>query len=219
MCNCLTVRMEKAAKRRKRDLPIRTYTAHLMTMDLFLRKVAPGAEFQIPYPNMWPKAFITKYRIPETVQTFLFSPFNVIHHPNYIFDNDKDKLRYVIPMAPAGITDNRFVNLRAHTTQVARISPQQFVRELTAVERKVDSIWAKPKKILVFYDYTLAPKAVQTRAKLFQKLARNTVDWPLISVKETVKRNRKDPNVWPHYSGKTYLGCLSQIERLEQNAT
>ena len=65
LCNCLTVRMEKHAKRRKIPPPIRTYTAHVMTMDLFLRKVRPGAVIQIPYPELWPKGFITTYRIPK----------------------------------------------------------------------------------------------------------------------------------------------------------
>jgi hypothetical protein len=209
--------MEKAAKRHKIEIPVRTYTAHVMTMDLFLRKVKPGAEFQIPYPNLWPKGFITTYKIPTNVQTFLFSPFNIIHHPNYIFDNDKDKIRYVIPMAPEGITDKKFINLRKHTTPVA-ITPKRYVKELKAVEKKVNKIWKNAFKLLVFYDYSLAPSLVKKQAALFHKLTRETVNWPLIQIKETAKRNRKDPNVWPHYSGKTYLGLLKQIERMENAA-
>jgi hypothetical protein len=210
--------MEKAAKRRKIEMPVRTYTAHVMTMDLFLRKVQPGAEFQIPYPHLWPKGFITTYKIPTDVQTFLFSPFNVIHHPNYIFDNDKDRVRYVIPMAPEGTTDKKFMNLHKHTKLVDPINPKRYIKELRAVEKKVDKIWKNALKLLVFYDYTLAPLAVRERAILLHKLSRETVDWPLIQIRETVNRNRKDPNVWPHYSSKTYLGLLKQIERME-NAT
>lgn len=48
LCNCLTTRMDKAVKGLV-ERPIRTYTAYLMTTDVFLHRAHAGENISVPF--------------------------------------------------------------------------------------------------------------------------------------------------------------------------
>jgi len=211
MCNCLTVRMDRIAKETNPNVA-RTYTAHLMTIDLFLKLAKPGIQIDVPFKEFWPtQKYIRTYRIPKKVNTFLFSPFNEAWHPGYHFGTD---VRYVVPKR---LRQPMIKESVRHGVKFIRGRPnfsKQFIENMKALDKKVTKLW-NPNKILVLYDNTWAPTNKKPRLDLFNQVAKETLKWPCIQVSE--KRPKpKGADRWQHYSNSTYLGLLRQIEKLER---
>jgi hypothetical protein len=205
MCNCLTVRMDRLVKEASKN-SVRTYTAHLMTPHLFLRKVEPGVTIDVPFKDYWPKSkYIRQYVIPKRVRTFLLSTFNEIYHPNHSFG---DGIRYVVPR---GFRNK--LPKSASIKSIKRITAEQFSLQLKKIDKKISDMWGDVCKILVFYDHSRASTRIQERAELFNQTARLAVNWPVIQVRE---RFPSEVRTWQHYSNKIYLELYKLIGRIER---
>lgn len=209
MCNCLTVRMEQYAKRSSANM-LRTYTAHLMTPDLFLKKAKRGVHFNVPFIDFWKtKTYINTYCIPKKVDTFLFSTFNEIFHPNFTFD---DGIRYVVPKQFRQKVLEHKQAIRKSVRRVNHIPINQYKNQLMLLKRKVGLLWKNVNKILIFYDHSRAPKAIRKRALEFNSMAMRVLNWPVIQIEEKYRFTGS----WQHYSVRTYMNLLAQIEGIER---
>lgn len=176
MCNCLTVKFPGV------------YTAHVMTMDLFLKKVTPGARVSMPYTDLWPASYIRVFKIPQAVDVFLFSPFNEAFNPSYKFANDE--ARYTMGQADG------LEKLKALATEIPRLSPEEFGVSLQEVDKKVTSIWGEEvKKILVFYDNSRAEPDVKQRVIMYDRAVEKAVPWPIAQMED----RQSDRPKWCHY--------------------
>jgi hypothetical protein len=203
MCNCLTIRMDQIAK--KENKKIRTYTAHLMTPSVFLAHACPGKEFTVPFHNFWArKDYIKIYKFPKHIKTFLLSPFNEVFHKNYTF---YDSTRYAIPLEFT--TSHKMKQFE----NVGRLPVYWYRRVLKKLNNKIDKIYPNSLKVLIFYSYTRAPQLMKRRALVFQKAAKETLQWPCIRLIETAQQSNQS---WQHYSTAAYRTVLDKLEKLEE---
>jgi hypothetical protein len=193
MCNCLTLYFPD------------TYTAHALTMNVFLRHAIPGTRFVLPYTNLWPSGYVRVYKFPKRINTFLFSPFNESYHPNYTFGSCGD--RYTIGPHPGAM------KLKKLATPVARLSGKKFISELREVEKKVNKIWNKPLKILVLYDSARASNVIKQRIRRYDKLSTEAVNWPIVKVNDTIGGTKK----WCWYHKQIQTLLLKDIIQREEN--
>lgn len=211
MCNCLTVRMDKLSKKANPKV-IRTYTAHLMTLDLFLKLAKPGMSLDVPFKKYWPKQkYIRTYHIPKKVTTFLFSPFNESWHPTFRFDTN---VSYVVPKRLRKAIAKESAKHNMPFTREKKGSILQFKKNIKALDKKVTSLWS-PRKILVLYDNTWAPKDKKSRLDAFNQIARKTLKWPCVQIKQKRNKPTKE-DLWQHYSNAIYLNLQNQIEDIEK---
>lgn len=214
MCNCLTIRMDRAIKKIN-PKALRTYTAHLMSTDLFLKLAHPGVNIRVPLKDYWPeKRYIKVYTIPKNIITFLFSPFNEAFHTNYCFGSS---VQYTVPKKLSGKLICIARDKKFDVKQIKK-SAQDFAKDLEAMNKKVSKIWNVQSKILIFYDNTYAPESIRDRLVLFDSIAKNVLGWPYIQIKEKKTKVNKDSIYsWQHYNNKTHIKLAKQIEFIERS--
>lgn len=205
LCNCATIYMEKYYNR---DIIGRTYTPQFMSLDLFIKKAAIRKKIYYPYSSFWPKiSGANPYIIPSKIRTFLFSPFNEIFHDFYTFG---DNIRYAIPK------DKRFDRIRPMGKRTIKINPTQFRDKLKSTLEKVDCLWRRPLKILVFYDYNGSTKKIKNRAIKFQNICTQFFkEDNTIQIIETKVFKDRIFDSWNHYSKYTYSNLLDRVKEIE----
>lgn len=162
MCNCITL-----------GLP-NTYTAHAMSMDFFIKHVNSGMRISMPYIDLWPKGYVKIYKIPKTINTFLFSSFNEAFYDRYTFDDDKTE--YII--GPEGLKFLQHVAIKQPS-----IKEEEFADRLLLMNQKITEIWGnKVTKIIVEYDSSRALENIRLKIDKYNKLTQKILNWPTISI-------------------------------------
>jgi len=216
MCNCLTLRMEKYARAAGRER--RTYTAHQLSTDLFLKFAKPGVTIPLPYKALYPKDVMTEYAIPNQTNTFLFSTFNEVFHPAFYFTNSN--ARYTVQRTISGKIDTKFSKLLKNATgKCPTYTVDNFVKDLARIDTKVNLMWGNILKILIFYDYSWSrSEPLKKRFIQFNRAAKRTVDWPVIQVvRDTQEPHpKKQKRDWAHYNEIVYLDLYDKISAMEE---
>jgi len=210
LCNCVTLGMP------------RTYTAHALTMDMFLAHAVPGTRYPRPHIDLWPKTFIKVFKFPAVVQVFLFSIFNEVYLPNYIWKkpwrNDDGSTGMNRERFTMGFNE-KYDTLKLLSFEVPRFQPHEFCEHLVRVGKKADEIWPGVKKVILRYDLSRASKEVEADFLRYGAAAEAAVDWPIVEVHDPKgPPARKDrPHMWCHY-GKGPLAELHEdILKVEKN--
>lgn len=185
-----------------------TYTAHAMTMDMFMKKAAPGARIPAMHTDMWPSGYVRVFKIPKKIDTFLFSPFNESYHPNFVF---ADGIRYTIGPHEGA------VQLKKIAKPIERLSPDEFSKSMLAMEKKVIEMWgSNTLRILVIYDNTkLADVADKNRVIAYDNRALHTLcHWPMVQMSDPFQSKP----MWCHYSDKSLAIVLNKILEIENKS-
>lgn len=149
LCNCITLGMP------------RTYTAHALSMDMFLAHACPGARYPRPHIDLWPKTFIKVFKFPRLVHVFLFSIFNEVYLPSYQWKKAWMDADGSMVMNRERFTmgfNEKYEPLRKLAAEVPRMPPHEFCEHLVRVGEKADEIWPGVKKVLLRYDLSRASK-------------------------------------------------------------
>lgn len=183
MCNCVTLGMPGV------------YTAHALTMDLFLTHAYPGSRWARPHTNLWPETFIRVFKFPPNPMVFAFSIFNEVYLPSYIWKKG-DLDRFTLGF------DSKYDAIRALSHPVALIKPRDFAQRLLWVGRKAEQIWPGIHPVLVHYDKTRAPIRVQRVFARYEAAVESSVCWPVVRVLDPVgpPPNPDRPHLWCHYT-------------------
>ena len=204
MGNCATLRMDRYG-RKKNMTNIKTYTAHLMSLDSFINFPKNNFNIKIPF-DYWP--YNKKYFLPKKIKTFIYSTFNEIYHPRYSVENS---CAFTIP-------DNfkkRIFEKQRNNKPIKSLgfcNLYEYKKNIICLNKKVINIWGNVNRVLLFYDFKRAPKKIKIRARAFNKLAKNILGWKIVVINEKYLR----AGSWQHYSVETYLRLLKNIELLEQ---
>jgi len=198
LCNCLTVHEPG------------TYTAHGMTLDLFLREARPGIRLPMPHTDKWPSGYVRVFKIPARIRTFMLSPFNEAYHPCYRF-----------PGFPALYTMGPHEGtawLKAHAVEVPRPTPEEWAEAAFEVAKKVERIWGNVTRVLVIYDRRRAPEEVRERVLEYDRIARKVFPrWPVVRVDGPEKPNPEA--MWCHYTKEARSAVTEAVGRIEQAGT
>lgn len=210
LCNCVTLGMP------------RTYTAHAMTMDLFLNYAAPGVRYPRPHIDLWSKTFVRVFKTPEVVRVFLFSIFNEVYLPSYIW---KDGCRGVEGARMSA--DERFTmgfgrkydRLKVLSISVPRYQPYEFAQKLIHVGEKADQIWPGVKKVILRYDLTRAKPKVKEDFLLYESAIERAVNWPIVEVHDPngPPARKNHPHLWCHYGEQAIVELHGDILETELN--
>lgn len=183
MSNCITLGMPD------------TYTAHALSMDAFLAHAAAGTRYPRPHTDLWPKTFIKVFKFPSRARAFVFSIFNEVYLPSYVWKRGAEE-RFTMGF------NEKYEPLRRLAREVSRYSPEEFCGRLLLVGRKVEEVWPGARKILLRYDLTRAPPEVREDFLRYGAAAEEAVDWPIVEVHDPcgppVRKSR--PHMWCHYS-------------------
>lgn len=164
MCNCITLGFPN------------TYTAHGLSVDMFLNIVLPNTRYPLQFIDNWPNGYVKCYKFPEKVSTFIFSTFNEVCHESYLFP---DGNRHVLG------PNEGLVYIRSKTKKIDRLSPKEYCRKIKLMEKKVNVIWPNCVKILLFYDTNRADDIIKQRFKIYNELVCNTINWKTVSMLDT----------------------------------
>jgi hypothetical protein len=199
MCNCITLGMP------------RTYTAHAMTMDMFLRLASPGARIPRPYIDLWPKTFIKIYKIPENVKVFVFSTFNEVYLGSHVFE---DGVRCTMGF------NEKYEPLKRLSCPIPRLEIGEFCEYISRVGEKVLRDWGqKTKRIILRYDKTRATPEIRDRMNAYDEAVIKTTGWPVVQVKDPkgpipVKGR---PHMWCHYGKPSLRDLYLDIVKIERS--
>jgi len=192
----------------------RTYTAHLMTTDIFLQLAFPGKRIDAPFKKYWPKkSYIRTYVIPHKIDTFLFSPFTEARYSSYYINKYG---RYIIPK---NLRNEFFMSLGKEKTKLKKIKGitiKKFIEDLKEINKKIIDIWNPKNKILIFYDNMWAPPSIKSRLILFDKIAKETLGWEHIQVVGGMQCKPHKNDMWQHYDRTVYINLYNQISKLEE---
>lgn len=194
MCNCLTIHFPD------------TYTAHAMTMDVFLKHANPGVRIPLPHADMWPSGYVRVFKIPVKIDTFLFSPFNESYHPNFMFDDFRVTIG---PHEEAKV-------LKKIARPIERLSTREFSYKMNLVNEKVSSMWGKDiTKILIIYDNrNLTNEEDLKRVIEYDDLAVKVFDkWPVIRIHDPFQSKP----MWCHYSEDALRSTYNKIIEIEKS--
>lgn len=190
MCNCITLGFKD------------TYTAHALTMNMFLWYALPGCRIPMPYTNMWPNGYLRVLKVPTKIDTFLFSTFNEVLHPSYHFE---DGCR--IHIGPNPGCDS----LKKIATSLDLMPPYEFSYQLKLLEEKVEKLWSGCKKILVFYDTKRASDDIKRRFEKYNNVSINTLKWASVQMIDTGSKKE----LWQHYLDSDREILFRKIEKIE----
>lgn len=200
MANCITL-----------DMP-RIYSAHGLTMDMFLNQVEPGNRVHRSNINLWPDHFVRVFKIPQTVKLFIFSVFNEIYLPSYVWKEDAIKDRFTI-----GFHKEQYDPIRILSNEVERLDTESFCDRLIEVSKKVDRIW-KAKKMFLRYDKSRATQETKDLFHAYEEAVESKLNWPIVEVHDDKgppwKKNQ--PYLWCHYAKvplrKLYLDIVEELK-------
>jgi hypothetical protein len=210
LCNCITLGMP------------RTYTAHAMTMDLFLKYAVPGERYPRPHIDLWSKTFVKVFKIPAVVRVFLFSIFNEVYLPSYVWKEGCRGVEGARMLADERFTmgfHSHYNRLKALSVNVPRYQPHEFAEHLIRVGKKADQIWPGVKKIILRYDLTRAKLNVKEDFLRYGEVVERVVDWPIVEVHDSngpVAR-KNHPHLWCHYGEQALVELHADILEAERN--
>lgn len=144
----------------------------------------------------------------------MFSPFNEAFHKSFSFG--QSGRRFVIPKKIRQVVFSAAESSNISVRKLGYLSVDRFVEDLKKLDVKVHSLWGVTKKILLLYDNSRAPKWILPRLELFNRVAKNVLNWEHIAVRDRNKKNKVD-NTWPHYSSSVYLCLYNNISTLERD--
>jgi hypothetical protein len=210
LCNCVTLGMP------------RTYTAHAMTMDMFLGQAIAGKRYPRPHIDRWPKTFIKVFKFPEVARVFLFSIFNEVYLSSYVWRKpwlDADGLSVLNRERFTMGFGDKYAELRKLSIPVPRFQPHEFVEHLIRVGEKAERIWQGVKKVILRYDLTRASDDVKEDFLRYGEAIEKAVDWPIVEVHDPngppARKNR--PHMWCHYGERSIINLHSDILKVEAN--
>lgn len=200
MCNCITLGMP------------RTYTAHALSMDMFLAHAEPGARYPRPHIDLWPKTFIKVFKFPPVVKVFLFSVFNEVYLPSYVWRDKTRGERFTMGF------NEKYAPLRKLAYPVRHFSLDEFCERLVQVGALVDRIWGA-KKMLLRYDLTRATPEVRESFVASGRAVEAAVDWPVVEVVDPKgpPPTKDRPHLWCHYSEEARRALHDDILWTEMN--
>lgn len=184
MCNCITLGMPD------------TYTAHALSMDAFLAHAAPGARWPRPHVDLWPKTFIKVFKFPPRVRVFVFSVFNEVYLPSYVWREGLRGERFTMGF------NGKYEPLRRLAIPVRALGLDEFCERLQAVGRKADAVWPGVRKVLLRYDKARAGAEVRDSFAAYERAVEAAVDWPVVGVHDPHGPPARPgrPHMWCHYS-------------------
>jgi hypothetical protein len=179
-----------------------------MTMDYFVKMAQPGAHLTVPHANLLPEGYIRTYKIPNTIEVFLFSTFNEVALQSYHIGSDG--LRYSMPIYT-------YPGLDHLMREIPRLTLDEFRNSLIEMDKKVNTIWGDVLKILVFYDSTNADEygpGTKERIDIYNSLTKETLKWPVVQVNAQGAPKREH---WFHYANCVLADTLNAIAAAEES--
>lgn len=172
-----------------------TYTAHALSMDAFLAHAEAGARYPRPHTDLWPKTFIKVFKFPPRARVFVFSIFNEVYLPSYIWKRGPGE-RFTMGF------NEKYEPLRGLSREVSRFSLEEFCGRLVQVGEKAEAVWPGVRKLLLRYDLTRATPEVREDFLRYGAAVERAVDWPIVEMHDPkgppVRKDR--PHMWCHYS-------------------
>lgn len=193
MCNCITLGFPN------------TYTAHGLSVDMFLNIAVPDTRYPVQFIDHWPGGYVKCYKFPKTINTFIFSTFNEVCHESYLFP---DGNRYVLG------PNEGLVHIKNNTKKIDRLDPIEYCRKIKLMEKKVDIIWPNCKKILLLYDTKRASQEIKDRFILYNNYVCNTINCPVVRIKDS---GCPKP-FWGHYLDSDRKKLFEDIENVESKS-
>ena len=181
-----------------------------MTIDFFNKRVINGYRIHVDNIDEWPSSEPHIFKIPVSIETFLYSPFVDSFYPQYIFG--PDKCRYNIGTKP------RSLDLRKKwaSCSVPFMNDRDYIESLVTMDHKIRFLFtSKTKKILVLYDHSRAGKPTRERLEHYNNKAIHILSargWSVVKVFDKDFSEQR----WMHYSHEVRQNLLKEIERLEQ---
>ena len=212
LCDCLTLFFKN------------TYTAMGCGTNVFNEKLHPGQKYVMPFANKLPDEKLRKlrpvaYKTPQTIESFLWSPFH--DSTSWFYDLGDD-----IPHA----FRFRGLLLDKYGCVEEKINRPQFPeirKTITTMRDKVEEIWPDANKILIFYDYSrFHNKEAKQRMDHYRRISLDVLkDWHHLKVELTDEdaMGKEDSseirrwNGWEHYAPKTREILLNQIREIERS--
>jgi len=206
LCDCITLNMSES------------YTAMGAGLELFLDKFQPGEKYIQPFAmkletgktgNFRPLAFKT----PKRIDVFLWSPF---HEALSTYWDVGDDCRHSYRFKGQLLRDLRLAK------KIEDPTVKEFKQQLRLMEKKVNRIWDRPQKILIFYEHSrLREGPAREKLELYNRLSQKILKWPVVQMKLTQydgKDKTDKPEKcwwgWEHYAKETRKLFFNEIKQL-----
>jgi hypothetical protein len=198
-----------------------SYTAMGAGLELFIDKFKPGKKYIQPFAMKLPKDKVGHfrpfaYKVPKRIDAFLWSPF---HDALSSYWDLGDDCRHAYRFKGQLLED------RGLATRLGAPSIKKIKEHIVVMDEKVDKIWRKPKKILVFYEHSrLREGPAKKKLRMFNKMAKDILGWPVVQMHLTRydAKDAKDKSEnstkcwwgWEHYAQESRALMYNKIKKL-----